>query len=153
LNKVVIPAILAVTISIAGIFAFIPIDKATTVHTTLLSDTAEEVRDQDRYVFWEIDATTTITDFILIPDSDVDIGGNVTVTLLGNVTSGAGSSTVNCQTASGGDLTISTALNTIDDIGIILNSALPSDCESLQADVADGDHIIISLLVDITEEG
>jgi len=39
-NKVVIPAILAVTISIAGIFAFMPIDMASTVHTTLQSSTA-----------------------------------------------------------------------------------------------------------------
>jgi len=40
LNKIVIPVILAVTISIAGIFAFVPIDEATTVHTTLLSSSA-----------------------------------------------------------------------------------------------------------------
>ena len=47
MNKIVIPIILAVTISIAGIFAFMPIDKASTVHTTLattasvLAQTAE----------------------------------------------------------------------------------------------------------------
>ena len=35
LNKIVIPAILGITILVAGIFAFIPIDKATTVHTTI----------------------------------------------------------------------------------------------------------------------
>ena len=39
MNKIVIPVILAVTISIAGIFAFMPIDKASTVHTTLASST------------------------------------------------------------------------------------------------------------------
>ena len=36
-NKLVIPVILAVIISIAGIFAFMPIDKAITVHSTLHS--------------------------------------------------------------------------------------------------------------------
>ena len=40
MNKLLIPSILAVTIIVAGIFAFMPIDEATTVHTTLQSSTA-----------------------------------------------------------------------------------------------------------------
>jgi len=36
-NKLLIPSILAVTIIVAGIFAFVPIDEASTVHTTLAS--------------------------------------------------------------------------------------------------------------------
>ena len=43
MNKIVIPVILVVTISIAGIFAFMPIDKAATVHTTITSDLAAKV--------------------------------------------------------------------------------------------------------------
>jgi len=35
MNKLLIPAILAATVVIAGIFAFAPIDKASTVHTTI----------------------------------------------------------------------------------------------------------------------
>jgi len=34
-----IPAILAVTVMVAGIFAFIPVEQATTVHTTILDAT------------------------------------------------------------------------------------------------------------------
>ena len=164
MKKIVIPVILAVTISIAGIFAFMPIDEATTVHTTLQSasdattqtttitdDIAEEVRDQDRYAFWEIDAATTITDFILIPDTNVDIDGNLTATLVD--VGPSGSSKVDCRTASGADLTISGGLDSINTVGEILTSALPDDCESIQADVANGDHLIISLQIDITEEG
>ena len=164
MNKVVIPVILAVTILVAGIFALVPIDKAITVHTTLQSatdattqtttitdDTALEVRDQDRYAFWEIDAATTITDFILIPDTDIDIDGNLTATLVD--VGATGSSKVDCRTASGADLTISGGLDSINTVGEILNSALPDDCEAIKADVANGDHLIISLQVDITEEG
>jgi len=39
LNKIVIPAILSVIVLIAGIFAFMPIDKAATVHTTIQANT------------------------------------------------------------------------------------------------------------------
>jgi len=149
---------------IAGIFAFMPIDEATTVHTTLQSasqattqtttirdNSALEVRDQDRVVVWDIDATATITDFSLIPDSDVDISGNLTAVLVDEGASG--SSTVNCQDANDDDLTISSGLNTINTAGTVVNSILPGDCEAIEVDVADGDHIIISLLIDITEEG
>jgi len=43
LNKVVIPAILTVVVLIAGVFAFMPIDEAATVHTTITSDLAAKV--------------------------------------------------------------------------------------------------------------
>jgi len=35
LNKIVIPAILAATVLIAGMFAFVPVERASTVHTTI----------------------------------------------------------------------------------------------------------------------
>ena len=44
MNKIVIPVILVVTISIAGIFAFMPIDNAATVHTSLQSSIGETFR-------------------------------------------------------------------------------------------------------------
>ena len=164
MNKIVIPAILVVTVLVAGIFAFMPIDKATTVHTTLQSasdattqtttitdDIADEVRDQDRYVYWNIDATATITDMVLIPDSNVDISGNLTAALLDEGSSGF--TKVDCGNAGGSDLQISAGLDAINTAGTVVNSILPSDCESINVDVANGDHIIITLLVDITEEG
>jgi len=39
MNKFTIPAILVVTVLVAGIFAFMPVEKASTVHTTLGSST------------------------------------------------------------------------------------------------------------------
>ena len=151
MNKVVIPAILSVTILIAGIFAFMPVEKAATVHTTILADTAEEVRDQDRYLFWEIDATAAITNMILIHDIGGDISGNMTATLVDEGASG--SSVVNCQDTAGDDLTIAGGFNSIDTVGLMVTSVLPADCESIKADVANGDHVIIALTIDITEEG
>ena len=37
MNKVVIPAILTATVLIAGLFAFMPIEKAETVHTSIIA--------------------------------------------------------------------------------------------------------------------
>ena len=44
LNKIVIPAILVATVLITGFFAFMPIDEAITVHTTLQSQIGETFR-------------------------------------------------------------------------------------------------------------
>jgi len=38
MNKLVIPAILVATVMVAGIFAFIPVEQAVTVHDTLVAD-------------------------------------------------------------------------------------------------------------------
>ena len=63
LNKFTIPAILVVTILVAGIFAFIPVEKVSTVHTTLqttASSTAQtttlqaNIDKQDRLLFYHL---------------------------------------------------------------------------------------------------
>jgi len=62
LNKLVIPAILAVTVMVAGIFAFSPIDQVSTVHAPVL-DSSELSCD-------EVTATTSIVD---TGDDDAEI--------------------------------------------------------------------------------
>ena len=81
----------------------------------------------------------------------IPMDGNMTATLVDEGASG--SSVVNCQDAAGDDLTITTGFNSINTVGLMFTSVLPDDCESIQADVANGDHIIIALTIDITEEG
>ena len=41
LNKIVIPAILGITVLVAGIFAFMPVEKAGTVHTTIIASISD----------------------------------------------------------------------------------------------------------------
>jgi len=77
MNKVVIPAILAVTISIAGIFAFMPIEKAITVHTTIVSDLSGFQVERVVAVNSRTDITTTRSDLIDVKvdkDFQVEIG-------------------------------------------------------------------------------
>lgn len=41
MNKIIIPTILTATILIAGLFAFMPVQQASTVHTTILAGTSQ----------------------------------------------------------------------------------------------------------------
>ena len=64
--KLVIPTLLAVTAIIAAVFAFVPVDQASAVHTTLLAN----IEDQDRA-------------FSLMVDSGPDAEADLTVITLG----------------------------------------------------------------------
>lgn len=44
MNRLVIPSILTVTVLVASIFALMPIDKASTVHTTIITNTGASFR-------------------------------------------------------------------------------------------------------------
>ena len=83
LNKFVIPAVLAGVVVIAGIFAFMPIEKVTTVHSTIVqtSDITSNVRGIDRYVHWEINFTNNAKQLVtLIPASSGTITGFAVLT-------------------------------------------------------------------------
>ena len=63
MNKVMIPALLVFTVMIAGAFAFIPVQEASTVHTTIQNTT---VRESNTFTTtdWNI-ANTTLDELIL----------------------------------------------------------------------------------------
>jgi len=73
MNKLLIPSILIVTVLIAGIFAFIPVDKATTVHGTIIAAITGDTDDIDdsmtiNEVFADIDTATSANDDAIILD-------------------------------------------------------------------------------------
>ena len=83
LNKFVIPVVLASVVVIAGIFAYLPIDKATTVHLTLPSNSSfgSTFDTQDRFVFWQINFTNMPKQKItLIPAQSGTITGFAVLT-------------------------------------------------------------------------
>ena len=70
LNKILIPAALIATVIVAGIFAFMPVEKASTVHGTLA--TTSQLNGLDRGVYFRINQTyttaaQTASGFIIIP--------------------------------------------------------------------------------------
>ena len=83
LNKFLIPSVLASIIVIAGIFAFMPVEKVTTVHSTIVqtSDITSNVRDIDRYAHWEINFTNNAKQLVtLIPAGSGTITGFAVLT-------------------------------------------------------------------------
>ena len=58
LNKILIPATLVAVAVVAGIFAFMPIEKASTVHSSLTSTIDSEINAQDRFVYFSKNFTT-----------------------------------------------------------------------------------------------
>ena len=79
MNKIVIPAILAVTILLAGIFAFMPVEDASTVHTTIASN----IDKQDRVISYHfMTGTTALADSdnaAMLPFKDNAWVGNATI--------------------------------------------------------------------------
>lgn len=87
MNKLVIPSILTAAVLIAGMFAFMPIDKASTVHTTIIASnkaggvdtivladpvTIEAV--QDRYVLLDLHSrVATDGGFVVIRTTGVTV--------------------------------------------------------------------------------
>jgi len=72
MNKLTIPTILAITVLVAGIFAFMPIEDATTVHTTIIgaTDTADGVA-MGAVINIIADSATVKKGFICIEVTDV----------------------------------------------------------------------------------
>jgi len=81
MNKLVIPTILTATVLIAGIFSFMPIDKATTVHDSIIgsglaliikSDNGTGITDADRIVL-DCDKDFTVREiYFTVTNLDVD---------------------------------------------------------------------------------
>jgi len=70
MNKVVIPALLTAVVMIAGIFAFMPVNEASTVHTTIFAST--------RAMITITDITLAENDRIVLIDN-AGIGGTADV--------------------------------------------------------------------------
>jgi len=126
LNKFLIPAALVATVIIAGIFAFMPVEKASTVHGTLSTATGltdardnininvdNEMDGQDRAIFVSLNMSRTADKGIhtIIPaKSGKTISGNYILSVIPNnhtssYTSGAGhgfgASTFSCGLVDG----------------------------------------------------
>lgn len=106
LNKFLIPAALIATVIIAGIFAFMPVEKASTVHGTLAtassltSTTADEADNQNRAIdfYYNMSHRTGLPGgnnvTIVLGESGKTFTGYATLTAIANVNQTAGTSSV-----------------------------------------------------------
>jgi len=95
MKQLVVPAILTATLMIVGIYAFIPVDEATTVHTTIIAAITGDTDD--------IDAAITLHDGNIDADLLAHDGAAPVLTVLSRTTSagtlvasGTGVATVTC---------------------------------------------------------
>lgn len=139
MNKLVIPAILVSITLVAGVFAFMPVEKASTVHTTI----ATNVDDQDRALFFSINGTgrADVTGFDLIPAvANKDLQGSVVVSASGNLRS---LDNINCGLSStDGTTTIANATG-----GIPGNALINTAGAGIPAGFVTGEGIELSMSV------
>ena len=75
MNKLTIPAILVATVMVAGIFAFIPVEQASTVHSTTLG-TIQSVTVTDTDLETGDTLSVTCTDTAILLSIAVDVEGS-----------------------------------------------------------------------------
>ncbi len=159
MNKILIPAILTATVLVAGMFAFTPVQKASTIHTSLGGSGQVNADDQERILTFTIRAdwgNTAHANNIILPDGPTDITGRLAVTVM-DIADGltAGAPTVNFECiTSAGVAAIGTGLDTV---GEQQSNALPADCEGIQfdfaavggaGDAADEITLLVSIYID-----
>ena len=98
MKRYVIPSVLIVTVLLAGVFAFQPIERASTVHTTITSNTATEIDAKDQFLAFTINDIVGASDgldinlsedlesgisivggFLFIDETDTGTAGEVTI--------------------------------------------------------------------------
>ena len=93
-NKtILIPAVLSAIVVIAGIFAFMPIEKVTTVHGTLPTSTTltTETQGIDQFAVYRINFTNNYKQLVtLIPASSGTITGHATISAIANKMNSSG---------------------------------------------------------------
>jgi len=151
MKKIVIPAILLATVLVAGMFALMPVEKASTVHTTITADTQANFDDQERLIIATVGpAGAAITDSVILPDNNVDYSGFVNAV----VTDDAAAADVGIECVDGTGAVV--ALNAADDLDALNEKrayTLPADCEAVRVDLAAASlAAVISIHIDVWPE-
>jgi len=142
MNKFLIPTTLAGTIIIAGILALLPIQQATTVHTTISAD----ITGQDRLYHYMIGPSTGSTTFVITPfTTGKTMSGTIAATVTDDPGNGADVSLV-CNPI--GNLNAANSLDVLNEkVEINFNN-----CTTLRVDYeAPGNAMGVFVTVLITE--
>jgi len=159
MNKLAIPAILAATVMVAGMFAFMPVEQASTVHTTVIDDLQADIMvlqkisadaaglDIDDGEVFTVDCNVPFTIVGLIVGEDEGIGGaeNFDIDEVRLVGAGAGGTDIRLGSLLSGMLTSGPFL--LDDLSIDVFTSLHSVGDSVannnlvQSIVSDGSPV------------
>jgi len=168
MNKLTIPTILAATVMVAGIFAFMPVEQASTVHTTIQATTAQiqsvdstaadfavttddELRISSSDAYQLIGLTCTWTDpqgTLDVPAGAITVDG-ATATVANTVTDAAsGGSTIKMLTdeaASGGYVSEGGTNSMVYDVGTLAQANANEDVDCIVTFLASGDDTITAV--------
>ena len=163
MNKITLPILLSATIIVAGLFAFMPVQQAISVHTTITADTVSNIEDQERMLIINLaTGTTAMNDILLVVSADA---AGITGTIMGLIvdeTQDAGLAdldfechdlgAVSIADVSGDDNsddsgTLVNVANDMDDVGDQEVDSL-SSCELLTADLAANTEAIVTIHID-----
>jgi len=87
MNKLVMPALLVSITLVTGIFAFMPVEKVSTVHTTI----ATNINDQNRAMTFAVNMTDTNGEIQLIPgEAGITFTGSYVISAIPSNGSGTG---------------------------------------------------------------
>ena len=155
--------LLSVTILVAGLFAFMPVQQATSVHTTITADSVANIEDQERMLIINLaTGTTAMNDILLVIAAD---GAGITGTIMGLIvdeTQGAGLADLDFECFDLGATTVAAVSgdDNADDAGTLVNAANDMDdvgdqevdalanCELLTADLAANTEAIVTIHID-----
>lgn len=151
--KKVIPTILAATVLVAGIFAFMPINKASTIHSSINSD----IIDQERIFTFNIDTPVALNDVALVVSADTfALTGEIAAKLI----DADNAEVVDIECHNLGTLVAIVDDNNADDDGTqegatLVNAAddtadiaFTANCELITVDITAGSHVMITVHID-----
>jgi len=132
---------LAAVLVIGMSFALIPVQRASTVHTTITADTQTNANDQERAITFALEGTigvTAITDAVLIRDNNVVLVGRIEATELAETDGGLGGSPDLSFECVNTDASVSAVGVALTAPNVKTSAALSATCESVRFDVAAG---------------
>ncbi len=140
MKKIIIPTILAATILVGGMFAFMPVQKAATIHSTFGAGQQADFDDQERVFSWtgKIDGNAAINQNIIVPDNNVDLTGTLSVfvnSVTDGATAGAPTAQFQCVNSVPADVNVGGALSAV--TTLVNAVALPADCEAIVFDYSE----------------
>lgn len=163
MNKILMPILLSATIIVAGLFAFLPVEQVSAVHTTITDDNQSTTEDMERMIILQFSTGTTPANdvFLAISADGAGISGSIMGMVIDATTSdGTADLDFECHDLGATTLAAVSGDDNSDDAGTLVNAGddidnpgeqvvdTLSSCELLTADIADDSDVIIAIHID-----
>ena len=157
------PILLSFTIIAASLFAFLPVEQVSAVHTTITADTQTTTEDMERMIILQFSTGTTPANdvFLAISADGAGVSGSIMGMVIDATTSdGTADLDFECHDLGATSLAAVSGDDNVDSTGVLVNVDGDMDnpgeqevdtltsCELLTADIADDSDVIIAIHLD-----